>query len=118
MKAGRPTAAELLERESEVEQLAAAIDAALAGEGSALALEGQAGIGKTSLLADASRRACDAGMRVLSARGGELERQFAYGVVRQLFEAPGGGRARRSPALAGERRRPRRSGRVGVNDQA
>ncbi|MDP8910412.1 MAG: AAA family ATPase, partial [Chloroflexota bacterium] len=88
MKAGGPTAAELFERESEVEQVAAAIDAALAGEGSVVALEGQAGIGKTSLLADASRRACDAGMRVLSARGGELEREFAYGVVRQLFEAP------------------------------
>ncbi len=25
-------------------------------------------------------------MRVLSARGGELEREFAYGLVRQLFE--------------------------------
>ena len=27
-------------------------------------------------------------MRTLRARGGELEREFAYGVVRQLFEGP------------------------------
>jgi len=87
MKASRPTAAELLEREYECERLAASIEAAGAGDGSTVALEGEAGIGKTSLLTHATRCACDAGMRVLSARGGELEREFAYGVVRQLFEA-------------------------------
>ncbi len=27
-------------------------------------------------------------MRVLTARGGELEQDFGYGVVRQLFDAP------------------------------
>src|SRR4029079_1713467 len=32
------------------------------------------------------RRAEDAGLAVLRARGGELERDFAFGVVRQLFE--------------------------------
>jgi len=88
MKAVGPTAAELLERQYEFEQLADSIDAALAGEGSAVALEGEAGIGKTSLLAHAARCASNAGMQVLSARGGELEREFAYGVVRQLFEVP------------------------------
>jgi DNA-binding CsgD family transcriptional regulator len=88
MKASGPTAAELLEREYEFEQLAASIDTAVAGAGSTVALEGEAGIGKSSLLAHARRRARDAGMLVLSASGGELEREFAYGVVRQLFEAP------------------------------
>ena len=51
-----------------------------------LAVEGPAGIGKTSLLGSASDRCADAGMRVLSARGSELEREFAFGVVRQLLE--------------------------------
>ncbi|HVF78041.1 MAG TPA: AAA family ATPase, partial [Solirubrobacteraceae bacterium] len=88
MKAGGPTAAELLERDFECDRLAVAIDAALAGEGSAVALEGEAGIGKSSLLAHVTRRGRDAGMRVLTARGGELEREFAYGVVRQLFDGP------------------------------
>ncbi len=30
----------------------------------------------------------DAGLQVLSARGNELEREFAFGVARQLFEVP------------------------------
>ena len=82
-----PATAELLEREAESEQLAAHIDAALAGEGSVVALEGEAGIGKSALLAYAAERAAEVGMRVLSARGGELEQNFGYGVVRQLFDA-------------------------------
>ena len=45
-----------------------------------------AGIGKTALLAEARALAQEAGLRVLSARGSELERSFSYGVVRQLFE--------------------------------
>jgi DNA-binding CsgD family transcriptional regulator/tetratricopeptide (TPR) repeat protein len=88
MKAGGPTAAVLLERDFECDQLAAAVDAALAGDGAVVALEGQAGIGKSSLLAYVAQCASDAGMRVLTARGGELEREFAYGVVRQLFDGP------------------------------
>ena len=45
--------------------------------------EGPAGIGKTRLLAEARR---DVDLRVLTARGGELEQGLAFGVVRQLFE--------------------------------
>jgi len=76
----------LLERELELQRLAAAIQAAGGGAGSVVALEGEAGIGKTALLSHACRVASQGGMRVLSARGGELERDFAYGIVRQLFE--------------------------------
>jgi len=78
----------LLERESECERLERTVAQAVAGAGSVVALEGEAGIGKTSLLAQAVASGRAAGMRVLRARGGELERDFAYGVVRQLFEAP------------------------------
>jgi predicted ATPase len=62
-------------------------------------IEGAAGIGKTRLLGEARQRAEAAGMRALAARGSELEREFAFGVVRQLFE-PLLGRERRR-ALAG-----------------
>ena len=51
-------------------------------------IEGPAGIGKTALLAEARTAAARGGMRVLRSRGTELERDFAFGVVRQLFEPP------------------------------
>lgn len=77
----------LLERETEVKRIEGAIAAAVGGVGSMIALEGEAGIGKTSLLDHAISCCCAAGVRVLSARGGEIEREFAYGIVRQFFEA-------------------------------
>ena len=49
-------------------------------------IEGPAGIGKSGLLGGL-RDGTAHGLRVLAARAGELEREFAYGVVRQLFEA-------------------------------
>jgi len=55
--------------------------------GRLLAIEGPPGIGKTSLLMETKARGQAAGMRVLAARGSELERAFSYGVVRQLFES-------------------------------
>jgi DNA-binding CsgD family transcriptional regulator len=62
------------------------LDDATAGGGSLLLLEGPAGIGKTSLMQAAGRCGRELGFTTLSARGSELERDFAYGVVRQLFE--------------------------------
>ena len=50
-------------------------------------IEGPAGIGKTSLLAEGRARAADSGLTVLYARASELEAAFSFGVVRQLFEA-------------------------------
>jgi len=89
MRTGAGSAtADLLEREDEFERLTAHIDAALASDGSVVALEGEAGIGKSVLLTSASEHAAEAGMCVLSARGGELEQDFGYGLVRQLFDAP------------------------------
>ncbi len=76
----------LLERDSELEQLDERIEAALAGEGSTVAVEGPAGIGKSALLGETTRLGRSRGMQVLQARGGELEAEFAYGVVRQLVE--------------------------------
>jgi hypothetical protein len=79
-------AVQLRERAAELEAIDRAVQDARAGRGVLLAVEGPAGIGKTSLLAAARERAARSGSRVLSARGSELERDFAGGVVRQLFE--------------------------------
>ena len=64
--------------------LAAARD----GAGGIVVLEGAAGIGKTRLLQAARERAGALGLEAVAARGAELERGFAYGVARQLFERP------------------------------
>jgi predicted ATPase len=77
----------LVEREREVAQLAALVDAVPSGEGRAILIEGPAGIGKSALLAQARQRAVESGSLVLAARGSELEREFPFGVVRQLLEA-------------------------------
>ena len=62
------------------------LTAVAAGAGSLVFVEGHAGIGKTSLLEAARARAMADGVRVLWGCGQQLERGFAFGVVRQLFE--------------------------------
>jgi DNA-binding CsgD family transcriptional regulator len=84
----RKTSHVLLERSHELDVLRAAIADARAGAGRLVMIEGPAGIGKTALLARAREAAAEAGLQVLSARGHELERAFAFGVARQLFEMP------------------------------
>ena len=78
----------LLEREAELAALEAMLGAAHGGDGQLVVVEGSAGIGKTRLLAEVRALAQAGELEVLSARGGELEGEFAFGVVRQLFEAP------------------------------
>ncbi len=93
----------LLEREAELEAIEAALTTAAQGEGRLVVLEGEAGIGKSALLRAARASAEEAGGRVLSARGGELERSFSFGLVLQLFEAPlrAADEAERQELLAG-----------------
>jgi DNA-binding CsgD family transcriptional regulator len=78
----------LLEREAELAAVEAMLGAAQSGDGRLVIVEGSAGIGKTQLLAEARALAVAAEFDVLTARGGELEGEFAFGIVRQLFEAP------------------------------
>ncbi|MGH2358042.1 MAG: ATP-binding protein, partial [Candidatus Limnocylindria bacterium] len=65
--------------------MCAGLDAAEVADGRCVVIEGPAGIGKSSLLAVARAEAAARGFRVLHAAGGELEREFPHGVVRQLF---------------------------------
>lgn len=100
MGAGRSPAGLLLDREAELGAIAAAVESACSGAGLALLVEGASGIGKTSLLARACDEAAKAGMTVLVARAAEFEDGYAWGVVRQLFEARVRADGRR--ALAGD----------------
>jgi DNA-binding CsgD family transcriptional regulator len=76
----------LVERDRELARIGECLQRAWQGRGGALVVEGPAGIGKTVLLAGARDAAEAEGFRVLRARGAELEREFAFGVVRQLIE--------------------------------
>jgi DNA-binding CsgD family transcriptional regulator len=76
----------LLERERELGAVSDALRDAGRGRGRAIFVEAPAGLGKTSLLRAASEEAAETGFTCLRARAGELERDFAYGCVRQLLE--------------------------------
>jgi DNA-binding CsgD family transcriptional regulator len=78
--------APLIYRENELAVIAESIDSAIAGRGTGLLIEGQAGIGKTSLLAAARQLAGTRRMAVVTAAGAVLERDLGFGFVRQLFE--------------------------------
>ena len=95
---------ELIERDRELRCLASVSDATRAGSGRVVVVEGEAGIGKTALLRAAAAMFEGDGIATLKARGGELERDFGFGVARQLFE----------PALAGLPARSRRAMFVGA----
>ena len=79
----------LLERDAELASLGEAVEAVARRDGGrAMVIEGPAGIGKTALIDAAAELAGEHGVRVLSARGGEFERDFPFGVARQLLERP------------------------------
>ena len=72
----------LVERERELSVVRGLLDRG----GGVVVLEGGVGIGKTSLLDACCERAGALGYEVLRGRGSELESDFPFGVVRQLFE--------------------------------
>ena len=75
---------ELVERDAELAEIRALLARARAGDGGVLVLQGPPGIGKTALLDAAATTA--SGVSVLRARGGEVERDLGFGLVRELFE--------------------------------
>jgi DNA-binding CsgD family transcriptional regulator/tetratricopeptide (TPR) repeat protein len=76
----------LLERDAELDRLSGLVRRAGEGQGSVVVIEGPPGIGKTRLGEEAAALARGEGVAVLSASGSELEQEFGFGVVRQLFE--------------------------------
>jgi DNA-binding CsgD family transcriptional regulator/tetratricopeptide (TPR) repeat protein len=75
----------ILGRERELERIDELIGRVRAGRGAVAVLEGPAGIGKTALLLETTRRAEASGCSVLHSGGARLEREYAFGVARQLF---------------------------------
>ncbi|HLM05251.1 MAG TPA: BTAD domain-containing putative transcriptional regulator [Blastococcus sp.] len=92
---------DLLDRDREMRAVHAALDDLASGEPRLLLIEGPAGIGKTRLLTETRRLAGDRGIRVLTARGSQLEKEFGFGAVRQLFEPELATAERREALLTG-----------------
>jgi DNA-binding CsgD family transcriptional regulator len=84
----------LLERDVEIELLAELLRDVDARRGRSLLFEAAPGLGKSALLEHAVSAGREAGLVVLRARGHQLERGFAWGVARSLFEASLWGSAR------------------------
>ncbi|UYM22983.1 ATP-binding protein [Streptomyces albus] len=77
----------LLERTTEIALVDAALGAATEGRSSLVLLTGPLGIGRSALLQRLSCLADDRDdVRVLRAHAAPMEQDFAFGVVRQLFE--------------------------------
>lgn len=96
---------EIVGREDEVAALHAFFDRAGQGDGAAPAavvLEGDAGIGKSTLWLAGVEAAREQGLRVLTARPAEAERGLAYVVLGDLFD---GVLDEVLPALSAPRRR-------------
>lgn len=89
----------LIERDSELDLLGEVVEAASSGRGGALLIEGEAGIGKTRLLAHARALASAAGVRVLYATADEAETGVPLAGARVLL-----GRAARDVAPDGPAR--------------
>ncbi len=76
----------LVEREREMDALTALLDALAEGQPRMALIEGPAGIGKTRLLSELREAAQGRRIASLGARGSELEREFPFGIVRQMLE--------------------------------
>ena len=96
-------AVEVVGRDEDLSSLNAFLDPRPAAHGPiAIALEGEAGIGKSTLWSAAVEAARGRGLRVLSSRPAESERGLAYAGLGDLFE---GALEDVLPALAAPRRR-------------
>jgi DNA-binding CsgD family transcriptional regulator len=84
---GALVAGVLLERDVELDLVADLVRDVGAGRGHALLFEAAAGLGKSALLEHGVSAGRAAGLLLLRARGHQLERGFAWGVARSLFES-------------------------------
>ena len=98
----------LYEREAFLDEIAAMFSGNWERPNGPVIIEGASWTGRTALLGAAQRLAVESGLTVLTARGNDLERGTAWGLVRQLFssqlpwrvaEANGSGQAHGEAAL-------------------
>jgi predicted ATPase len=119
----------LVGRDAELERLAAAAAAAVAGQGKIVLISGEPGIGKTAILTWLVDRAAAAGARIASGAAEELEMRVPFAAVSDCLglsvaatdpkAAEIAARAQRAPAsgrrvLRGRRRVPRHRGDPGA----
>ena len=84
--AHRPDTSLLLEREAESAVVADAVEGVIrTGTGRLVVVEAAAGLGKTRLLAHARSIAVTAGLRAVTARARERDRESDFGLARQLL---------------------------------
>ena len=83
---GYAMASGMIGRDNEVEGIRAFLDARLVEAPRALVLEGEAGIGKSTLWLSAVELARERGLRVLSSRPAEAERELAFAGLGDLFD--------------------------------
>ena len=76
----------LVERDLHLAELRGSLRAALDGRPGVVLVEGPAGIGKSRLLGEVSELAAGERVLTLTARGSQREKDYGFGVVRQLFE--------------------------------
>ena len=74
-----------MQRSFELAALERQLQQIRAGAGRVVVVQGPAGVGKSSLVRAVAQSASSAGVRVLNAWAGPLEREAGWGVVRQLF---------------------------------
>ncbi|MGH8901774.1 MAG: BREX system ATP-binding domain-containing protein [Egibacteraceae bacterium] len=100
MRSPRPVAPGIpfVGRSAELDALCTLVDRAADGPGQVGLVEGEAGIGKSRLLAEALAHAEDRGFQVLQGSTGELERDRPF---RALVEALGEPAGRSSPRPSG-----------------
>ena len=84
----------VLEREREFDAVQEACSAIAGGRGRLIVVDGSAGVGKTLLMSAAAQAAAEAGVEVARTRGGELERDFGWGIAADLLETLLAGRSR------------------------
>jgi DNA-binding CsgD family transcriptional regulator len=86
-RAGGPVPLQtLFERERELHAVELFLNDLRRGQGRVVVIESAAGLGKTALARHTRAAARGHGLTVLSARGAEMEEDFPFGIVRQLFE--------------------------------
>ncbi|WP_055527306.1 BTAD domain-containing putative transcriptional regulator [Streptomyces graminilatus] len=81
-----PPSGNLVDRDREVTVLRGCLADVLAGRAGIVCLEGPAGIGRSRLLAETRRLAAGQGILTLAAHGSRLEKDYGFGVVRQLLD--------------------------------